>query len=105
MARTEATTGQRRIHMPNMRNEGNPTTFNPGGIEKQFGRSRTQLARVKKEISHSQSLSRPESTNQATTLDHLPNGTTKVHKTSQANSKHQFGQQIQKIRQGKVLSP
>ncbi|CAA7035561.1 unnamed protein product [Microthlaspi erraticum] len=77
--------------------------FNPGGIEKQFGRSRTQLARVKKEISHSQSLSRPESTNQATMLDHLPNGTTEVHQTSQATSKHHFGRQIQKIGREKCL--
>ncbi|CAA7017930.1 unnamed protein product [Microthlaspi erraticum] len=77
--------------------------FNPGGIEKQFGRSRTQLARVNKEISTSQPLSRPESTNQATMLDHLPNGTTEVHQTSQATSKHHFGRQIQKIGREKCL--
>ncbi|CAA7025575.1 unnamed protein product [Microthlaspi erraticum] len=103
MARKGATTGQRRIYMPNMRDEGNPTTIQSRRDRKTVRSKQNSIGPSKKEISHSQPLSRPESTNQATMLDHLPNGTTEVHQTSQATSKHHFGRQIQKIGREKCL--
>ncbi|CAA7022360.1 unnamed protein product [Microthlaspi erraticum] len=86
MARKEATTGQRRIYMPNMRDEGNPTTIQSRRDRKTVRSKQNSIGPSKKGDITFQSLSRPESTNQATMLDHLPNGTTEVHQTSQATS-------------------
>ncbi|CAA7056512.1 unnamed protein product [Microthlaspi erraticum] len=81
-----ATTGQRRIYMPNMRDEGNPTTIQSRRDRKTVRSKQNSIGPSKKGDITFQSLSRPESTNQATMLDHLQTArpkSTKLHRRPQ----------------------
>ncbi|CAA7053144.1 unnamed protein product [Microthlaspi erraticum] len=90
------------LYMPNMIDEGNPTTIQSRRDRKTVRSKQNSIGPSKKgDITFTITLS-ARIDDQATMLDHLPNGTTEVHQTSQATSKHHCGRQIQKIGREKV---
>ncbi|CAA7023758.1 unnamed protein product [Microthlaspi erraticum] len=73
-----------------------PLGNDTGGLLKQFGRRKSQLARVDLK-KFNPDISLGHTAHKEPNYGQLLNGVTKVHQTSQATIKSHFGRQIQKI--------